>query len=272
MYHRVRTGLLAGLVTLFAAAPALAIQPSADSGAHAVSVAKVPARPFTEPALDALPSLRDAQSDPLLQSRIAPFRARYGGTWEVRWDDRGDRPNVVQGSGVPLIPGRGNTLAPQSFGVAHESDLNLGAVAAKAREFIDTVPELLAADGLELKLDADRSVLAGGDRPVWFVEFGQYHQGVRVDGAFLYVRIAQGNIVQFGAERVAPVALDATPALTREAAFQRAWSELAFPAGTVVDEYVERGELRFYPTLPTGDAAGEAYHGIKGGGYDHVLA
>ncbi len=176
----------------------------------------------------------------------------------MRWDDRGDRPNVVQGSGVPLIPGRGNTLAPQSFGVAHESDLNLGAVAAKAREFIDTVPELLAADGLELKLDADRSVLAGGDRPVWFVEFGQYHQGVRVERRVpVRAHRAGQHRASFGAERVAPVALDATPALTREAAFQRAWSELAFPAGTVVDEYVERGELRFYPTLPAGDAAGE---------------
>ncbi|MDC8011930.1 hypothetical protein [Tahibacter soli] len=272
MHHRVRTGVLAGLMTLLAGAPALAIQPAADSGPRTESVAKVPARPFVAPSLDALPSLRDAASDPRLASRLAPFQARYGGTWEVRWDDRGDRPNVVQGSGVPLIPGRGNALSPQAFGVARETDLNLGAVAAKAREFVDSAADLLAAGNLELKLDADRSVVVGGDSPVWFVEFGQHKNGVRVDGAFVYVRIAQGNVVQFGAERVADVAIDTTPALTREAAFQRAWDELAFPADAAVGEFLERGELRIYPALRDGDTAGETYRGAPGGGYAHVLA
>jgi subtilisin-like proprotein convertase family protein len=272
MNHRFSAGLAAGLMTLFAGAPALAIAPAADSGPRTESVARTPARAFAAPELDALPSLSDARANDVAVARLAPFQARYGGTWEVRWDDRGNRPNVVQGSGVPLIPGHGNTLTPQAFGVAHEADLNLGAVAAKAREFVDSAADLIGTDGIELQLDAERSLVAGGDRPVWFVEFGQYRNGVRVDGAFVYVRIAQGNVVQFGAERIADIAIDTTPSLTREAAFQRAWDELGFPAGESVGEFLERGELRIYPALPSGDVAGESYNGAKGAGYTHLLA
>ncbi|HJU41072.1 MAG TPA: hypothetical protein VJ724_15995, partial [Tahibacter sp.] len=269
MHHRISAGLLAGLMTLVAAAPALAIAPVEDSGPLPESSSKRPVRAFVADALDVLPSLSASNAE---ATRVAPFQARYGGTWEVRWDDRGDRPNVVQGSGVPLIPGRGNTLSPQAFGVARESEIDLGTVAGAARRFVDANADLLATDGIELVLDADRSVVAGGDAPVWFLEFGQYANGVRVDGAFVYVRVAQGNVVQFGAERVGDVAIDTTPALTREAAFQRAWDELGFPAGTSVGDFLEPGALRIYPTQPAGGASGEAYRGVKGAGYAHVLA
>ncbi|MCQ4163406.1 fibronectin type III domain-containing protein [Tahibacter harae] len=274
MLHRTRSAALAGLLTLLLGAPtAQAIQPVAESGIRAESARKLPSRPFLAPQLQAQPSLRlDAQRDTLLQARLAPFQQRYGGSWDVRWDERADRPNVVQGSGIALVPGRGNALKLQQFGLDREVDINLGLVAAKAREFIDSVPELLQTAGLELKLDAERSLVTGGDRPVWFVEFGQYHQGVRVEGAHVYVRVAQGNIVQFGAERVADVRISATPATTREAAFAQAWKELGFPAGTKIDEMVEAGALSIYPVLPAGDGVGERYRGMAGLGYEHVLA
>ena len=273
MHHPVRTAALAGLLTLLLGMPsAQAIQPVAEGGLKAES-GKQPARLFSEPTLDALPSLAlDAQRDVLLSGRMAPFQQRYGGSWELRWDERGDRANVVQGSGIALIPGRGNALSPQQFGFAHEADMNLGTVAARAREFIDTVPQLLQADSLELRLDGERSVQAGGDRPVWFIEFGQYHQGVRVDGAFVYVRVAQGNIVQFGAERVADVAISAQPAIGRDAAFRNAWTQLGFGREAKVDEFMQPGELRIYPVLPAGDSVGERYTGARGYGYQHVLA
>lgn len=273
MFHPVRIAALAGLLALaFAMPSAHGIQPLADSGQPADS-SKRPTRLFTEPALDALPSLTlAAQRDVLLNARMAPFRQRYGGEWDLRWDDRGDRANVVQGSGIALIPGRGNALSPQAFGVARETDLNLGTVAARAREFIATVPELLRTDGLDLRLDAERSVVAGGDRPVWFLEFGQYHDGVRVDGAFVYVRVAQGNVVQFGAERIAEVAVSARAALTREAALASAWNQLGFAADVRVAEFDQPGELRLYPLLPAGDLVGERYAGARGAGYRHVLA
>jgi hypothetical protein len=273
MFHPVRTAALAGLLTLAFGLPnAQAIQPAADSGRQAES-ARRPTRLFAEPALDALPSLTlAAQEDTLLSGKLAAFRQRHGGSWELRWDDRADRANVVQGSGVALIPGRGNRLTLQQFGLAHESDLNLGTVAAKARDFIATANDLLRIDDIDLRLDGERSVRAGGDNPVWFLEFGQYHKGVRVDGAFVYVRVAQGNVVQFGAERVADVAIGAQPALTREDAFARAWDQLGFRGGVEVGEFDQRGELRIYPRLPEGDRYGERYADARGAGYRHVLA
>src|SRR5690606_40675836 len=59
--------------------------------------------------LEATPSLQlDAQRSPLRQARIAPFLQRYGAQWKVQWDARSDRPNLVQGEGIALLPGRGN--------------------------------------------------------------------------------------------------------------------------------------------------------------------
>ncbi len=273
MLHPARTAALTGLLTLLLGLPtAQAIQPIAEGG-HKAATARLPARPFVDAALQAQPALSlDAQHDLMLQSRTAAFQQRYGGSWEIRWDDRNDRPNVVQGSGIALIPGRGNALKPQQFGLASEADMTLGLVAAKAREFIATVPDLLRTDGLELELDGERSVQAGGDRPVWFLEFGQFHNGVRVDGAFVYVRVAQGNIVQFGAERVAPVTVSTKPALPRDKAFALAWAELGFPADTRIHEMIEPGQLRLYPAMPAGDEVGERFLGARGTGYQHVLA
>jgi trimeric autotransporter adhesin len=271
MHHRFRTAALAGLLTLLGMPAAQAIQPVAEGGLR--QDAQQPARQFSDPALDAQPSLRlDAQREVSLDARIAPFQQRYGGQWDVRWDERGDRPNVVQGSGIALIPGRGNALKPQEFGLAQESDMNLGIVAAKARAFIASVPELLAAENLELKLDSERSVLAGGERPVWFLEFGQHRDGVRVDGAYVYVRVAQGNIVQFGAERIADVQIATQPAATREDAFAQAWTQFGFRPGAAVEAFLQPGELRILPALPVGEAAGERFSGLRGSGYRHVLA
>lgn len=272
MFQRLRNAARAGLLSLLLGVPAAqAIQPVVDSGE--LLAARRPAQLFAEPALDALPSLNlDASRDLRLQTRLTPFLQRYGRDWEVRWDDRADRPNLIQGSGIALVPGRGNTLSPQQFGLARESDMTLDLVSAEARKFVAGNSDLLGTDGIELALDGARSVRAGGDQPLWFVEFGQFHGGVRVDGAFVYVRVAQGNIVQFGAERVAPVTIASTPALSREQSFDSAWRQLEFPPDSTVDQFLQRGELRIYPLLPAGERAGETYTDLRGYGYRHVLA
>ena len=52
-------------------------------------------------------------AEELLQS----LAANFGGSWEVRWDLRANRPHLIQGSGIPLIPGKGNQLTHESLGL-----------------------------------------------------------------------------------------------------------------------------------------------------------
>src|SRR6185295_6247502 len=43
------------------------------------------------------------------------FLARYGGEWRFSHDARTSRFPMVQGSGIPLLPGRGNQLGQESL-------------------------------------------------------------------------------------------------------------------------------------------------------------
>lgn len=259
------------------AAPVIAACAAAPLGAvtlqQSLNHLQRPARAFVEPSLDVKPSLTtSAQNDAAVAARVTAFEQRVGGRWEVRWDARGDRPNLVQGSGVALVPGRGNRLAPSRFGITAAQELDLATVTREARRFLDAQKDLLKLDGIQLRPDPKRSGAYGKDKGFWTIEFAQYVGNVPVDGAFVYARISQGNVVQFGAERVGDVRIDALPKSTREEAFRAAWSELGFPAGTAVRTWAEPGELRLYPSAPPQERAATAFAGKRGEGYRHVLA
>lgn len=259
--------LAAGLST-----PLQAIAPHSDQ-AH--PEAALPTYRATSTALDVNSSLiLQAQRDFSLLGRVAPFLQQHGSEWEVRWDARGDRAAVVQGQGIALIPGRGNRLRSADLQLSGDMSTDLPRVAEKARAFIDSVPELLAADRLELKLDSERSTGFGVNNERWFLEFQQHHNGVPVDGAFMYVRIVHGNVVQFGAERVGDISLPVEQANLASSAslFTSTWEKLGFPDATRVTETLQDGELRIYPMLPSGQVLASEHSGMRGAGYDHVLA
>ena len=59
----------------------------------------------------------------------AAFLERYGGQWIFSVDPRTARFDLVQGSGIPLIPGRGNALGPEvayRFALGEEIVTNSG--------------------------------------------------------------------------------------------------------------------------------------------------
>lgn len=253
--------------------PALAIQPVEPGQARAPKLS----RPFLAPELQVQPDLEIGIE--LAPGRYAPlktgaasFLQRAGGNWEVRWDRRSDRPNLVQGSGIPLIPGAGNTLGAADIGLSAGTAPDLATVEARLRDFIAANEDLLRVDGMEFRLDPESSAPYGDGNSHWFIEFAQYANGVRVDRAQLLFRISHGNIVQFGEELVAPVVIDTRPSITRADAFNVAWRQLAFPAGTEVVETVEAGELLLLPTAQSGDVVADLYTGPTGAGYSHRLA
>ena len=258
------------LVLTLLAGTAGAIQPI-ESGSHAPPGLS---RPFVEPALQVQPELEatvrlDARM--AVHPAAASFQARHGGEWEMRWDRRSDRPNFLQGSGIPLWPGRGNDLAAASIGAAGDVP-DLDTVERVLRDFIAQNDDLLGTAGLEFRLDPQSTVQSTQDPATWFVEFAQFHEGIPVEGAHLFFRVSHGNLVQFGSERVAPVTEDIHPASGVDAAFDLAWQELAFSAGTELVEWIDPGSLQLLPTTPNGTSAFEPFLGTAGTGYAHRLA
>ncbi|MBA8883804.1 proprotein convertase P-domain-containing protein [Dokdonella fugitiva] len=232
-------------------------------------------RAFVAPELDVQPELEASETitaGAASRAAVAGFAQRYGGSWDMRWDRRSDRPNLIQGSGIALVPGRGNSLRDADVGLAAGDRVDLAVVETRLQDFITANADLLKTDGLDFALDPESSIAYGKNDSHWFVEFMQVKDGVRVQGANLFFRIAAGNIVQFGSNAVAPVAIDVQPVSTRENAFDLALRELDFPAGTRVDEIVEPGELLVLPVAPAGEAAKANYFGEAGQGYRHRLA
>jgi hypothetical protein len=89
----------------------------------------------------------------------------------VRWDSRASRPNLIQGVGIPLLPGRGNKLALADLKLAHEGGPRIGDVEARLRAFLNDFPELLNVSNFDLRLDAGSTVNVGDQKQLWAVEF-----------------------------------------------------------------------------------------------------
>jgi Zn-dependent metalloprotease len=228
---------------------------------------------FQVPDLDVQPSVevqargsRKSLENPALQR----FFAHQSDEWEVRWDKRSDRPNVIQGVGIPLLPGRGNKLPAGDLKLGRDGGVRTADVEAKLRSFMAELPELLGVSGFDLRLDAKSTVNAGEDKQLWFVEFQQFHRGVPVEGAKVYFRINNGNIVQFGTERVSEVRLSPTPKIGRVAALAAVLQTLGFRVDQV-EEIRDPGTLKLVPALTAGERPAEKFEGTPGRGYRHYL-
>ncbi len=199
------------------------------------------------------------------------FFANHSDQWEVRMDTRNARPNLIEGIGIPLLPGKGNRLTREDLGLGHSGDVTLRDVETRVRGFLAKFPEILRVAPGQLRLDETSSARAGRDGQFWAIELAQYYRGIPVDGAHVFFRINQGNVVQFGAEKIAEVRLDVRPSVSREEAFAKAFAALGIGLFEKT-EIVEAGTLRIYPTLTEGEAPGMRFAGNPGKGYGHVLA
>lgn len=271
MTDRFAPRLEALLVTaaLLVSTPAVAIQPPVDAAKESPKVAL-----FERSFVAAEPSVAIPGRDDLARTRagrdLRRFLARHPGPWEARWDLRGDRPHLIQGAGVPLLPGRGNRLTRGELGLPEEGPLRLADVEARLRELLDELPELFRVPPEELVLDPASSVNASPDEQIWLIELRQVHDGVPVEGASVFFRINQGNIIQLGAEKIADVRIGVTPEIDPETAFEAALRT----AGIEISEVVERprpAALKIYPVAPPGEGAAERYQGLPGHGYRHLL-
>ncbi len=237
--------LVAGLTL---AASAFGIQPPEDSEVPKSGLE------FAATGLKVEPSLyvvEPGSSKAFANSELQAFFAKHSREWKVTYDGRSDLPHLIQGKGIALIPGRGNDLGRGHLKLGYRGELELRDVAGLLEGFMKANAGLLGTAGKELALDLQRSHAYGEKNHYWSVVFKQMHQGLTVEGAYYFFRVSHGNVIQFGSHRVAPVHLDATPAITDADAFQMAAAKLG------VTETVDRGALKVVPFLAGGDALGE---------------
>jgi hypothetical protein len=204
--------------------------------------------------------------------RLQRFFEDYSTQWEVRWDLRSDRPNVIQGVGIPMLPGKGNSLTYQDIGEESAESLKLEDVEQLVRSFMSQYPEIFDFPQVDLVLAPERSGNYGEAKQLWYVDFQQVHQGLEVVEASLVFRINNGNIVQFGAERLAEVSVNPVPALSVEDAFAQVleftWLE---PSQLAAVDFAGT-KLEIHPMMAADEMPGERYTKTTGAGYLHALA
>ncbi|MGE0639300.1 MAG: hypothetical protein AB7G12_05840 [Thermoanaerobaculia bacterium] len=186
-------------------------------GVPAIAAGQVMKEPNS--ALDALvfPATRlqpPARIEPLVQveSAIAPavaaewssFVAEVAGEWSAGVDPRTGTIGLVEGSGLPWIPGFGNRLSLGSVSapLSATGEVGLETMESLARRFLAQHGALLGVDPAELRLNPERSGQAAVH--LWYVEFDLYRDGIRVDDARVVFRVNNGNLVQFGTENHPP--------------------------------------------------------------------
>jgi hypothetical protein len=147
------------------------------------------------------------------------FVERHGGEWSFRLDERTSRFALIQGSGIPLIPGRGNDLGPEVLEGLELSDgeITVGALEPRVRAFLESNRDLLLPDRGRLVLDGGSSLAREDGRLISF-HFDWLVDSIPVEGARVFVRVNSGNITQAGAPLVGRIDLDTRPVVeAREA-------------------------------------------------------
>ncbi len=170
-----------------------------------------------------------------------------GGPWKGYVDRRTGRIDVAEGSGIPWIPGAGNSLAD-----AGGEKVDLPRLEAIARAFLPRASRMLGIDPATLKLSPGRSGQMA--EHLWLVDFDVKLDGLAVEGARVVFRVNNGNLVQFGTENLpSPGARPPQGRVGRKEAL----AVLADHIGgfTALDTFVDGGTERLIP-LATRDGRG----------------
>src|SRR6185295_5914916 len=229
---------LVALISMFAVSPRLNAQTVLQGDALA-------ADSFADPRLNI-----SRDSDRMEEARVSAeveqgwnaFRAAAAaekpGEW-IGWiDRRTGRLDYAEGPGLAWIPGFGNRLSVQDlrsrYGTKAKTDLST--LEKIARTFMAPLSDALGVDPKELVLSSGRS--GRQSDYLWYVDFDVVHAGLPVDGARVFFRINNGNLIQFGTEGIAAPGTE-TKSATLDRARAAAIAAAAFPKASGVDRITE---------------------------------
>ncbi len=223
-----------------------------------------------------LQSILPSNGDPIQNPALQEFLSENGYQWEIQWDLRSDRPEIISGSGIPFIPGPGNSLTLEQLQWNNKpvSQIDRELIIDMAYHFIMEQNSLLKANPDNLRVNELNTQKFGENNRLWFIHFQQYHDGIPVKDSDLFIRVNAGNIIQFGTHRYFPVQpdLSSKPAIHSDDALEIAiqHAETVIPGDL---DIIMPPELVWIQTFTSDDIKkpGEPFTGTPGQGYSHRL-
>jgi hypothetical protein len=219
--RRISTLPILGLLTL---APGLASALVVPTDSRSRVADHVRVEPRLWPSRELMPVEEASRS--LLGPGVdawSDFLRDDGGIWSAIVDARSGLVEIAEGSGIAWIPGRGNDLTVADLGayLAGAPNVDVETLEHLARAFVEQRPQLFGVETRRLVLDREASMPVADH--VWFLQFHVLtDDGVPIEGARVFFRVNNGNLIQFGAERVPPADLEPAPAAIGPAAAEAA--------------------------------------------------
>ncbi|MBN1879482.1 hypothetical protein JW823_05170 [bacterium] len=208
---------------------------------------------------------------------ILGFFEKFGHHWDIQMDRRNNRPELISGRGIPLIPGAGNDLTMDEIRLNGQSiqSIDRDSMIELAKNFLQQNPDVLNIDMEQLVADYSNTRGYENDR-IWFVHFTQVIDGITVKDSDVFFRINSGNITQFGAYRIVdpPEILITQPLIESNDALDIAINHTLTACSGDLD-IVMPPELFWHPIFGDADTLrqpGEIYDGPAGEGYALRLA
>ena len=168
------------------------------------------------------------------------FHQRYEGQWRLEVDQRTQLPLLIEGSGVPWVPGNGNDLDQPAFGPNQPAlDRERSGVREMnevAKAFLDQERGLLQVSPADLVFDEKASVGFGRANRYWTLRYQFVYRDpelgvIPVRGAHLFFRVNHGNLVQFGNQQATvPQDIDTQNMISQQEAIDRALELIYGPA------------------------------------------
>lgn len=186
----------------------------------------------------------------------ANFRRSVGGEWSAYINRRSGVLDLAEGAGMPWIPGHGNTLREEDVASLHGRDRpNIQALEGIARAFFGRFRSLFGVESTSLVLNTGRSGQVADH--LWYVDFDIHRGGLPIEGARIVFVVNNGNLIQFGGEKVPPVHVPIPKEnLTRD----EAASVLAKYIGGFtpdLDAFLDPGSIHLMPTASEDEALGK---------------
>ena len=202
------------------------------------------------PRVDEVSQPLDIEStSPGAPAAARAFLTRHGGRWQFSVDPRTGLATLVQGEGIPFIPGPGNSLETVNGSKPTTRNVELATIRTMTDAFIRQNRDLIGPPSGRLVLDPDTTGPVEGGRLIQ-VHYRWMLGDAPVEGAGVFVAINSGNVIQFGAPLVGSTDLDPTPSVTREEATSRV---LAYSGDLEAVEIEGEPELRVQPEGASGN-------------------
>lgn len=240
---RMAAALCLGLVFLLPAnqllwgkrAPNATRHPNAELSALAQSKLSPVFLPGTAPSFVQAGTLNQTLQEGFRHSpAVLNFEQKYNGSWQVLVDERSMAPAMLMGGGLPFSQ---HSADASKAGPTMQAKLaardTLEEFAAAAQQFLIDNREFLKVNPSALQLDRAVSGVLDASTGKHRLVFQNTYNGVPILGSAVTLFISHGNLILYGAERIANFQLATQPSLSPRDAVAKMDQSLGLSAGDV---------------------------------------